>query len=46
MGVKLKVSGGAIAGWEQGRTIPDSYSAIALAKNFKVSIDWLLLGVE
>lgn len=39
---KLQTSNSAVCDWERGRTQPDLETLLALAKFFKVSVDYLL----
>lgn len=46
LGKELGVSDGAISSYELGDTLPSIKNAIALAKIFGVSLDWLFTGAE
>lgn len=43
---ELKVSRQAISKWEQGLALPDTENLLLLGQYFKVSLDYLLLGVD
>ncbi|WP_051273237.1 helix-turn-helix domain-containing protein [Desulfotruncus alcoholivorax] len=40
----IEASPGNVATWELGKVLPSAKALINIAKKFKVSIDWLLLG--